>query len=148
MATVLPTEAESRSNAQVPHAALARAFATVSDHLVKAAEMVPDDQYDSAPAAGIRSFLRLVAHAADGNIYYSRLARGEKVEWAETAERTVRGKSDAVRALRESAAACSEVYVNARSSVEPLVENLAHANLHYGNVIVYLRALGIVPPSS
>ena len=28
------------------------------------------------------------------------------------------------------------------------VENLGHSNLHYGNMIVYLRLLGIVPASS
>ena len=28
------------------------------------------------------------------------------------------------------------------------VENLGHSNLHYGNMIVYLRLMGIVPASS
>ena len=30
----------------------------------------------------------------------------------------------------------------------PLMANITHANLHYGNVITYMRMLGLVPPSS
>jgi hypothetical protein len=29
-----------------------------------------------------------------------------------------------------------------------LMANVAHTNLHYGNLITYIRMLGMVPPSS
>ena len=32
--------------------------------------------------------------------------------------------------------------------IAPVHEGLAHASLHYGNVIVYLRVMGFTPPSS
>lgn len=50
--------------------------------------------------------------------------------------------------LRASVAACERPLTSARVRQGPLIENLARANLHYGNVIVYLRGLGITPPSS
>ena len=30
----------------------------------------------------------------------------------------------------------------------PRVENIGHSSLHYGNLITYLRMMGLVPPSS
>ena len=30
----------------------------------------------------------------------------------------------------------------------PLINNLAHNNEHYGNIVTYMRAKGLVPPSS
>ena len=30
----------------------------------------------------------------------------------------------------------------------PLINNLAHNNEHYGNLVTYMRAKGLVPPSS
>jgi hypothetical protein len=30
----------------------------------------------------------------------------------------------------------------------PLMQNIGHANLHYGNLVTYLRMMGLTPPSS
>lgn len=32
--------------------------------------------------------------------------------------------------------------------IAPLIENIGHSNLHYGNAITYMRMMGLVPPSS
>ena len=29
-----------------------------------------------------------------------------------------------------------------------LIQNFGHVNLHYGNIVTYMRMLGLVPPSS
>jgi len=49
--------------------------------------------------------------------------------------------------MKQLAAATAECK-QATGKVDPLVENLGHTSLHYGNMIVYLRLLGIVPASS
>jgi hypothetical protein len=33
-------------------------------------------------------------------------------------------------------------------NIEQLMANVGHTNLHYGNLITYIRMLGMVPPSS
>jgi hypothetical protein len=30
----------------------------------------------------------------------------------------------------------------------PMIANVGHTSLHYGNLITYIRMLGLVPPSS
>jgi uncharacterized damage-inducible protein DinB len=30
----------------------------------------------------------------------------------------------------------------------PLLQNISHSSLHYGNMITYLRMMGLTPPSS
>ena len=127
---------------------LQAAFATVSAHLEKSAVMVPADRYDHRPAEGVRTFLRLVAHVADGNEYYCRLAGGEQVEWAETIEQAVRTRDEAIAALRRSVMRCEAALARPDVRLGPMIDGLAHASLHYGNVIVYLRTMGLVPPSA
>ena len=34
------------------------------------------------------------------------------------------------------------------TQIGPLTENFGHTNLHYGNMITYIRMLGLKPPSS
>ena len=50
--------------------------------------------------------------------------------------------------LRESIAVCTTDYGNNASHIGALINNVAHTNLHYGNVITYLRMMGLVPPTS
>jgi uncharacterized damage-inducible protein DinB len=110
--------------------------------------MVPDTRYSERPTPSVRTFLSLIAHVADGNNYYCRLAAGESVEWAQSAEDSTTTKEAALAALKASVTACTAAYSAASARPGPLIENLAHASLHYGNVIVYLRAMGFTPPSS
>jgi hypothetical protein len=49
--------------------------------------------------------------------------------------------------MKQLAAATAECK-QAAGKLDPLIDNLAHTSLHYGNMIVYLRLLGIVPASS
>ncbi len=49
--------------------------------------------------------------------------------------------------LEEATPRCEAAYAGT-GEVALLVENLGHTNLHYGNVITYIRMLGLVPPSS
>lgn len=50
--------------------------------------------------------------------------------------------------LKEATSRCTAAYGSASANMPPLVGNLSHTNLHYGNLVVYLRMLGLVPPSS
>jgi len=137
-------------SAQQPNeatAALKKNFDEVATALVQAAELVPADKYGYRPVAPVRSYAQLIAHLADSHNYYCAVAAGKQIEWSDPIEKGVSDKATLVRKVRESVEACNAVY-NGTGRVGVLIENLAHTNHHYGNIVTYIRMLGLVPPGS
>ena len=130
-----------------PGAQLRGAFEEVTEWVVKGAEQVPADKYAFQPNATIRTFGQLVAHIADGNIYYCARAAGQKVEWSDAVEKTTKDKAAIMQKLKDSIAQCAALHAKS-STAQQLLSNYGHLNLHYGNMITYLRLMGMVPPSS
>lgn len=122
-----------------------RGFAQVAGWIQQSAELVPAERYAWRPVDGVRTFGELVAHLVDSYNYYCRLAKGP-TEWADPVEKGVSSKPQLVKLLADATQACRAAHASGR--MDPLVENLGHTNLHYGNMVVYLRQMGIVPPSS
>jgi hypothetical protein len=127
-------------------AAARRGFISVSDWVTKAADLVPAERYGYRPVPAVRSFGQLVAHVADSYLYYCGRAAGRNVTWADAIEKGPTDKATVVQKLRQSLDACrasgDTVHLDA------WIENLAHTSLHYGNMITYLRLLGLTPPSN
>ena len=121
-----------------------KGFAQVADWIQQSAESVPADKYSFKPTEGVRTFAQLVGHIIDGYHYYCALAKGP-VEWNDKAEKTAGSKAELMKQLAAATTACKGL---AGGKLDPQVENLGHSNLHYGNMIVYLRLMGIVPASS
>lgn len=127
--------------------ALGRSFTEVTGNLAKAAELVPADKYGYRPVATVRSFAQLIAHLADSHNYYCSVAAGRKVEWSDPIEKGISDKATLVKKLQESITACAGVY-GGTGQVGALVDNVTHTNHHYGNIVTYIRMLGLVPPQS
>ena len=127
---------------------LAQGFTEVHAAVSKSADMVPADKYTYRPVATVRTFGELVAHVADSYVWYCTRASGRNVEWSDAIEKGKTDKATITQKLRESQAVCTAAYGNASSQVAALMNNLTHTNLHYGNIITYLRMLGLVPPTS
>lgn len=131
-----------------PGIAAARAgFTQVSGWITKAAELVPADKYNYRPVATVRTFGELIAHVADSYHYYCGRAAGKNVQWSDAIEKGAKDKATLSQKLKQAGDACTPVYGGA-SQFGPLMENVGHTNLHYGNVITYMRMLGLTPPSS
>lgn len=124
-----------------------RAFQEVSVNVSKAADMVPADKYNYRPAPTVRTFAQQIGHIADSHNYYCARAAGKNVEWADAIEKGPQDKATLVQKLKASNDACTAAYAGA-GQFNPLIDNVGHTNLHYGNIITYLRMLGMVPPSS
>ena len=104
-----------------------------------------------------------MAHVADDQYNLCAPAKGEirKAAYTEI-ENTLSKKADLVRALKEAFAYCDGAYEALtdasgaeiarsrpnKSRFGMLNWNLWHTWEHYGNVVVYLRMKGLVPPSS
>jgi hypothetical protein len=146
------TAAAARAGAQqafTPAAAAAFGFKEVSGWLIASAELVPADRYTYKPVATVRSFGELMAHAADGMHWYCGSALAPKdTEWSDAIAKGRTDKATVVAALQKAIAACHTAHASPAARIERLLGNIAHANLHYGNAIVYLRMLGLKPPST
>jgi len=127
---------------------LRKSFAEVHAAVAKSADMVPADKYTYRPVATVRTFGELVAHVADSYVWYCTRASGRNVEWSDAIEKGKTDKATVTQKLRESLAMCTATYASNNSHVGGLINNLGHTNLHYGNIITYLRMMGLVPPSS
>lgn len=124
-------------------------FEEVTGWLTAAAELVPADKYAYKPVGTVRSFGELMAHAADGMNWYCGSAKLAKdLKWSDAVEKGGTDKPKIMAALKTAAAGCAAAYASPTARIERLMGNLTHSNLHYGNAIVYLRMLGLKPPSS
>ena len=128
--------------------ALRDGFTEVSGWVTKAAEMVPDDKYNYRPVDSVRTFGQLVAHIADSYNYYCARGSGNNIEWSDPIEKGSTDKATLVPKLKQAVDRCNEVYKGSSGRVGPLLGNVGHTSLHYGNIITYMRMLGMKPPSS
>jgi uncharacterized damage-inducible protein DinB len=139
--------------------------ATIRRNLAEAAASVPSEDYAFKPTPQVRSFGELIAHVAMANFYFCSQANGEKPS-IRNYEKTT-DKATLVKALNDSLAYCDGVYTpttdaNFNQMVKTpgpngdrettrgaiLMFNTTHNNEHYGNIVVYLRLKGHVPPST
>jgi uncharacterized damage-inducible protein DinB len=146
-----------------PAQVYAKLFSGQEEEVVSAAEAMPEDKYNFAPThgtfEGVRTFAQQVTHIASSQYYYFGNFGIKGVD-SDAIDKLTR-KDDIVKALKDS-------YAFAHQAIETItVENafkefgehkstraglvamaLAHTNDHYGQMVVYLRMNGIIPPAS
>lgn len=138
-------------------------YQAVRDYFVRAAEEMPDSDYSFRPTSAVRTFAQQVAHVADDQYNLCAPAKGETRKAAYRAiESSLSTKAALVPALEAAFAYCDGAYETLSDSAGTEVVgsgqrrtrfgmlnwNLWHTWEHYGNVVVYLRLEGLVPPSS
>jgi uncharacterized damage-inducible protein DinB len=136
--------------------------AQVTSWIEQAADKMPEEEYAFKPDPGSRSFAQILGHVADANYLFCSAVLGEKNP-APNAEKTKTTKAELKSALREAFVYCQKAYdalndANAQETVKAFGQernrlgvlwfNAAHNLEHYGNLVVYMRTKGIVPPSS
>jgi uncharacterized damage-inducible protein DinB len=141
-----------------------RDYKNVRDYFIRAAEKMPEENYGFKPSPDVRSFGQQVAHVADDQYNLCAPAKNETRKAAYTAiEDSLSKKADLVAALKAAFAYCDDAYEaltdasgaeiaktskSGRTRFGMLNWNLWHTWEHYGNIVVYLRMKGLVPPSS
>lgn len=130
-----------------PAAALRHGFGEVSAWVGQAADRVPADKYTYRPVATVRTLGELIGHVADSYNYYCAQAAGRNPQWSDAIEKGQTDKATVTAKLKQALDGCNAVYAGA-GQLPPLMANIAHTNLHYGNLITYMRMLGLTPPSS
>jgi uncharacterized damage-inducible protein DinB len=140
--------------------------ATIRRNLAEAAESMPAEDYAFKPTPEIRTFGAVIGHLVNGNFFFCAQASGSASP-TKTNFEAVTDKAALVKALVDSLAYCDKVYeattdanfsqavavggtgpgtTTVRGAV--LAFNTAHNYEHYGNIVVYMRLKGRVPPST
>jgi len=138
-------------------------WSLVMRYVTAAAEQVPDSSYSYRPVPTVRTFGQLIAHIAGSQDMFCALALGETANASDAIEKTTTGKTALVAALKASIEHCQKAYAmtdadamkrtvktfaGERSALWALLYNTVHDDEHYGNIVTYMRMLGMVPPSS
>jgi uncharacterized damage-inducible protein DinB len=140
--------------------------ATIRRNLAEAAESMPAADYVFKPTPEVRTFGEVIAHVAFANFLFCSQAKAEQPPSRESYAKAT-DKAVLAKALRDSLAYCDDVYAattdaNFNEQVKipgpkgagqagrgaVLVFNTTHNNEHYGNLVVYMRLKGHVPPST
>jgi len=132
--------------------------------ITSAAEAMPADKYDFAPPQGefkgVRTFGQQVKHLAEANYeFFEGWNVGTPVDSDAIEKLTT--KADILKALADSYVYAHKAIdtITAANAFDSLGKDkgtragmatfcLAHSMDHYGQIVVYLRMNGIVPPAS
>jgi hypothetical protein len=134
--------------------------------LIAMAEDFPEDKYDFKPTPAQRSFAEQMLHAAGANYFFTNPAIGKPMPPGEDPKRDqYKAKADIVTFVKKSfadAAAAikakgdkgmSDLMVDPFAHQQVRVSDMAyglleHCGEHYGQLVVYYRIAGLVPPES
>jgi uncharacterized damage-inducible protein DinB len=134
--------------------------------LIAMAEDFPEDKYDFKATPAQRTFAEQLLHAAGANYYFTYAANGEQTRVDENPSRSVyKTKADVVAYVKKSFAdGAAAIKAKGDKGMNDLVVDpfahqhvriydwaygfIEHDGEHYGQLVVYYRLSGLVPPES
>jgi uncharacterized damage-inducible protein DinB len=172
VAATLAARAQDTPKKDAPKQALSSSQAVletwndVARKLTTMAEDFPENKYDFKPTPAQRSFAEQLLHAAGANYFFINLAKGEKPPAEEDPKRAnFKTKAELVAFVKKSMAdgasviqskgdaGMSDLVLDPFSNQQVRVLDFAygfieHMGEHYGQLAVYYRVAGLVPPES
>ena len=147
-----------------PSQAVLAAWNDVGRKLIVMAEDFPEDKYDFKPVPAQRSFAEQLLHLAGSNDLFTATAKGQKPVDDES-RKHYPTKAAVVAYVKKSFADGAAVIQAkgdrglAQTAVDPesgqkmqlsdlAYEAIEHSGEHYGQLVVYYRVAGLVPPES
>ena len=134
---------------------LAQRWEQVSQKVADLAETIPENQFDARPVPGIRSFSEVLRHLAFWNRYVADTLSGKKADGTgnELPAAMYRTRESILEALRNRSADVAAVLRTHHGPLDVKATGLVmssseHIAEHYGQLVVYTRLMGIVPPAS
>lgn len=124
----------------------------VNKKILDMAEDFPAEKYGYKLKPEMRTFGEVIVHVASGNIYAGKAGRGEKVKWDEEDPKKFPTKAAIVamfkKSIEDANAALAANPEGPQKNMQPYVSVLQHSSEHYGLLVAYYRANGLVPPES
>jgi hypothetical protein len=135
--------------------ALLKHWTEIGSKIVKMAEEFPENKYDFRPTPEVRTFADNLRHVAFWNTYVAKTIKGEKVDPKpnELPKAEYGSKAKIVAALKSSLDEATAVLKKSADTPSTKASDLwvsfiEHSGEHYGQLVVYYRLNGIVPPAS
>jgi uncharacterized damage-inducible protein DinB len=134
--------------------------------LIAMAEDFPEDKYEFKPVPEQRTFAAQLLHAAGSMYYFTDVADGKKPRYPDDPKREeLKTKAQVVAFVKKCVAdgaaeikakgdqGMSDLVTDPESKQQTPVIDLAyglieHSGEHYGQLVVYYRVAGLVPPES
>jgi uncharacterized damage-inducible protein DinB len=160
-----PAPAKPAVGAQMtPSATYDKLLSGMEKEFVDAAEAMPEDKFNFSPTQGefkgVRTFGGQVKHVAESNYYFfgGGMSEADMKTKSEAIEKLT-SKADIIQALKDSFTQAhtfikgitpENAFVMTASGTRGGMSSfgIAHLMDHYGQMVVYLRMNGIVPPAS
>jgi uncharacterized damage-inducible protein DinB len=151
--------------ADSPSKVLLDSWNDIGRKLTAMAEDFPEDKYDFKPTPAQRSFAEQLLHAAGANYFFTNPVLGQKPPEGDPKRDQYKTKADVAafvkKAFADGAAAIktkgdkglSDLVVDPFAKQKVRVSDFAwgfieHSGEHYGQLVVYYRVAGLVPPES
>src|SRR5215472_642989 len=148
-----------------PSKVLLDSWNDVGRKLIAMAEDMPEDKYDFKPTPAQRSFAEQLLHAAGANYFFINPAKGVEAPKGDPKRAEFKTKSELVDYVKKSFADGAALIQSKGDTglgdlmVDPFSKNQArfsdfawgfieHSGEHYGQLVVYYRVAGLVPPES
>ena len=149
-----------------PSKVLLDSWNDVGRKLIAMAEDFPEDKYDFKPTPAQRGFAEQLLHAANANYFFTAPATGKPMPPGEDPKRAdFKTKADIVAFVKKAFAdgadaikakgdkGLSDLVVDPFAHQQVRVSDMAwglleHSGEHYGQLVVYYRLAGLVPPES
>jgi len=125
----------------------------VNTKILTMAKDFPAEKYGFRLKPEMRSYGEVLVHVASGIVYAAKAGRGEKVNWDELNPKDYLAKAAVVALLEKSIAEANATLKSLSNdalakSIEPWLGVMEHSAEHYGLLVAYYRANGLVPPES
>jgi len=150
-----------------PSQAVLEQWNEIGRKLIAIAEDLPEDKYDYKPNADSRTFRAVLLHVSGSMYYFTDIAQGQKPRYPDDpkpADLKINSKADLVAFVKKCVQDGADVIkskgdkgmTQAVDDGGPHLDRLydlaygliEHSGEHYGNLVVYYRANGLVPPES
>jgi uncharacterized damage-inducible protein DinB len=149
-----------------PSQAVLEQWNDIGRKLIAMAEDFPEDRYDFKAAPTVRTFAERLIHAAHANYFFTNIVRGEKAPSMDDPKREqYKTKADVVAFVKKSFAdgadaikakgdaGMSDLVVDPFENEKTRISDFAygfveHSGEIYGQLTVYYRVAGMVPPES
>jgi uncharacterized damage-inducible protein DinB len=136
----------------------------IGNKLIAMAEDFPEDKYDFKPTPAQRSFAEQLLHAAGSTYYFTDTVTGQKPPAEDPKREQYKSKADIVAFVKKSFAdgvaaiqskgekglTTEVVYTPEQKArvIDIAYGIIEHSGEHYGQLVVYYRLAGLVPPES
>jgi len=149
-----------------PSKVLLDSWNDIGRKLIAMAEDMPEDKYDFKPTPAQRTFAEQLLHASGANYFFINPAKGIKPPEGDDPKRAdFKNKAAVVDFVKKSFADGAALIQSKGDSglgdviIDPFSKNQArlgdfawgfieHSGEHYGQLVVYYRVAGLVPPES